>query len=110
MKTIIDRSECRALSECIRGKLVVIRPEFFKPQFREAKYQLVLATGGFGCDASALGTAVMVIECCENPESYRQERYNLIGEPTEEMIVEWKAMYGEFNDEVLNHIKNTDTE
>ena len=53
MKTIIDRSECRALSDHIEGKLVVIKPEFFKPQFREAKYQLVLATGGFGCDADA---------------------------------------------------------
>ena len=105
MKTIIDRSECRALSECIKGKLVVIRPEFFKPQFREAKYQLVLATGGFGCDASSLGNAVMVTECCENPERYRQERYNLIGEPTEEMIKEWKALYGEFNEEVKGQLE-----
>ena len=105
MKTIIDRSECRALSECIKGKLVVIRPEFFKPQFREAKYQLVLATGGFGCDASSLGNAVMVTEWCENPERYRQERYNLIGEPTEEMIKEWKALYGEFNEEVKGQLE-----
>ena len=104
MKTIIDRSEYRALSDHIEGKLVVIKPEFFKPQFREAKYQLVLATGGFGCDADKLGTAVFVVECCENPEHYRQERYNLIGEPTEEMIAEWKAMYGEFNDEVLRKL------
>ena len=104
MKTIIDRSECRALSDHIEGKLVVIKPEFFKPQLREAKYQLVLATGGFGCDADKLGTAVFVVECCENPEHYRQERYNLIGEPTEEMIAEWKALYGEFNDEVLRKL------
>ena len=104
MKTIIGRSECNPLSDHIEGKLVVIKPEFFKPQFREAKYQLVLATGGFGCDADQLGTAVFVIECCENPESYRQERYNLIGEPTEEIIAEWKAIYGEFNDEVLRKL------
>ena len=105
MKTIIDRSECRALSDHIEGKLVVIKPEFFKPQFREAKYQLVLATGGFGCDADKLGTAVFVVECCENPEHYRQERYNLIGEPTEEMITEWKALYGEFNEEVKGQLE-----
>ena len=105
MKTIIDRSECRALSDHIEGKLVVIKPEFFKPQFRETKYQLVLATGGFGCDADKLGTAVFVIECCENPEHYRQERYNLIGEPTEEMITEWKALYGEFNEEVKGQLE-----
>ena len=105
MKTIIDRSECRALSDHIEGKLVVIKPEFFKPQVREAKYQLVLATGGFGCDADKLGTAVFVVECCENPEHYRQERYNLIGEPTEEMIKEWKALYGEFNEEVKGQLE-----
>ena len=105
MKTIIDRSECRALSDHIEGKLVVIKPEFFKPQFREAKYQLVLATGGFGCDSDKLGTAVFVVECCENPEHYRQERYNLIGEPTEEMITEWKALYGEFNEEVKGQLE-----
>ena len=110
MKIIIDRSECNPLSDHIEGKLVVIKPGFFKPEFRDAKYQIVLATGGFGCDAGKLGNAVFVTECCENPEHYRQERYNLIGEPTEEMIAEWKSLYGEFNDEVLNHINNTDTE
>lgn len=105
MKTIIDRSECKPLSEHIKGKLVVVRSEFFKSEFREAKYQLVLATGGFGCDAGKLGDAVFVIECCENPENYRQERYNLIGEPTEETIAEWKSLYGEFNDEVQKRLE-----
>jgi hypothetical protein len=54
MKTIIDKSECLPLSEHIEGKLVVIKPNFFKPEFREAKYQLVLATGGFGCVLSKM--------------------------------------------------------
>ena len=105
MKTIIDRSECKPLSDNIEGKLVVINPDFFKPEFRDAKYQIVLATGGFGCDASKMGNAVFVTECCENPESYRQERYNLIGEPTEKMIKEWKLMYGEFNEKVQKTLK-----
>ena len=43
MKTIIDKSECKPLSDNIEGKLVVIKPDFFKPEFREAKYQ------NFGC-------------------------------------------------------------
>lgn len=100
MKTIIDRSEVKPLSDNVKGKLVVIKPDFFKPEFRDAKYQLVLATGGHGCDVSGMGNSVFVTECCENPEHYRQERYNLIGEPTEEMIKEWKSLYGEFNEEV----------
>ena len=105
MKTVIDKSECKPLSENILNKLVVVKVDFFKTEFREAKYQLVLATGGFGCDASKMGNAVSVIECCENSESYRQERYNLIGEPTEELITEWKKLYGEFNNKVLEILK-----
>lgn len=101
MVTIIDKSECKPLSDNIEGKLVVIKPDFFKPEFREAKYQIVLAAGGFGCDASKMGNAVFVEEVhTDNPEHYRQERYNLIGEPTEEIIKEWKLMYGEFNEKV----------
>ena len=42
---------------------------------------------------------------CEDPEEYRQERYNLIGEPTEEMIAEWKAKYGDFNKKVQKALK-----
>ena len=105
MKTIIDKSECKPLSDNIEGKLVVIKPDFFKPEFKDAKYQIVLATGGFGCDADKLGTAVFVTECCEDPEEYRQERQNLIGEPTEEMITEWKAKYGDFNKKVQKALK-----
>ena len=101
MKTIIDKSECKPLSDNIEGKLVVIKPDFFKPEFRDAKYQIVLATGGFGCEEGKLGNAVFVEEVhTDNPEHYRQERYNLIGEPTEEIIKEWKSMYGEFNKKV----------
>ena len=99
MKTIIDKSECKPLGDNIEGKLVVIKPDFFKPEFREAKYQIVLALSG--CDASKMGNAVYVEEVhTDSPEHYRQERYNLIGEPTEEIIKEWKSMYGEFNEKV----------
>ncbi len=106
MKTIIDRSEVKSLSGNVEGKLVVIKPDFFKPEFRDAKYQLALATGGHGCDASKMGNAVFVEEVhTDNPEHYRQERYNLIGEPTEEMIKEWKSLYGEFNEKVQKILK-----
>lgn len=108
MRTIIDKSECKPLSENIKGKLVVIDSEFFKLEFRDAKFQLVLARSGFGCDASKMGNAVFVTECCEDPEEYRQERYRLIGEPTERLIAEWKERYGEFNDKVLNALKERD--
>ena len=107
-QTIIERDDCKPLSDNITGKLVVVNSKFFRPELEDAKYQLVLATGGFGCEADKLGNAVYVVECCENPENYRQERYNLIGEPTEELITAWKKMYGEFNGVVLAKLKEND--
>lgn len=104
MKTIIDKSECKPLSDNIEGKLVVISSKFFKPEFRDVKYQIVVATGGFGCYADKMGTCVMVTECCENPEHYRQERYNLLGEPTERLVQEWKERYGDFNEKAKERL------
>ena len=107
MRIIIERSECKPLSDNIEGKIVVIGADSFKEQYRDAKYQLAVATGGFGCHADKMGNAVFVRECInDNPESYRQERYNLIGEPTDELIAEWKALYGEFNDDALKILEN----
>lgn len=73
MKTIIDKSECKQLSDHIEGKLVVINSGWFKPEYIDAKYQIVLATGGFGCDTEKNGSAVFVEEVHnDNPEYYCQ--------------------------------------
>ena len=88
----------------LEGKLLVIKDKYFKEAFRDAKYQLVLAGGGFGCRPDARGNAIFVRECHnDNPETYRIERCNndILGIATEEAISEWKAIYGEFNKEVL---------
>ena len=93
--------------ENLEGKLIVIKDKFFKPEFKDAKYQLVLATGGFGCNPASLGNAIFVKECHkDNPEEYRLERYNndILGIATDEAIVEWKSIYGEFNEDVLKVI------
>ena len=88
----------------LEGKLLVIKDKCFKEDFRDAKYQLVLANGGFGCRPDARGNAIFVTEChTDNPEAYRIERCNndILGIATEEAIAEWKSIYGEFNEEVL---------
>ena len=105
METIISKTECKRLGDNIEGKLVVINSEYFKQEYKNAKYQLVLANSGFGCYADKMGSAVYVTECCENPERYRRERYQLLGEPTEELIAEWKEKYGDFNEEVQKKLE-----
>lgn len=89
----------------IEGKVVVVTKDFFKPEFQDAKYQLVVACGGFGCNPSNLGRAVFIQECTQdNPEDYRQECYNIIGLASDELIAEWKKEYGEFNEKALGQI------
>ena len=88
----------------LEGKLLIIDICKYKEQYRDAKYQLVIATGGFGCNPSSLGNAIFVMECHnDNPESYRVERYNdnILGIATKEAIAEWKKLYGEFNASVM---------
>ena len=41
MKTIIDKSECKPLSDNIEGKLVVIKPGFFKLELRFHLFQVI---------------------------------------------------------------------
>jgi hypothetical protein len=96
--------------EIIEGKLIVLKDTFFKSEWRNAKYQLVLAAGGFGCDPSKMGNAIYVTEVhTDNPETYRIERCNndVLGIATKEAIAEWKEIYGEFNDKVLNYLNKT---
>ena len=91
-------------NEELEGKLLIIKDKYFKAEYKDAKYQLVLATGGFGCRPDASGNAIFVQECHnDNPITYRIERCNndVLGIATEGAIAEWKVIYGEFNEEVL---------
>lgn len=105
MKTIITKDECYSLSHNIENRLVVINESRFRDEFKRAKYQLVLAVSGFGCKEDCYSTGVFVKECFSSnnnnsPSTYKIHRCDLIGEPTEQLITQWKDLYGEFNDEV----------
>lgn len=81
----------------LTGQYVILKPEFFKEEYRQAKYQLVKCGGGFGCTPGKLGNAIFVKEMQkDNPESYRIERCNreILGVANEETIAQFKAEYG----------------
>lgn len=93
MNRIFGKNDYRDLEkgETFEDHFVIIAPEFFKPEFRDAKYQLFYAVGGFGCDPTKLGNAVFGADC---DEEYRQEKYNILGVATEDAIKEWESVYG----------------
>ena len=104
MTKIFTKADVRQLEngETYEGKFVIIKPEWFKPEYRSAEYQLFYATGGFGCDPNKMGNAVFGADCTE---MYRQERYNLLGVATEEAIQEWEKEFGKNRQVLIDNTK-----
>ena len=101
MEMLFSENDYRPLEkgETYEGKFVIISPDYFKPEYRSAKYQLFHAEGGFGCDPSKMGNAVFGRDF---EEQYRQERYNILGVATEEAIQQWEKTYNMIREDILN--------
>lgn len=72
------------------NQIIVIQPEKLNPAARTADHQLLLATGGNGCNPEARGTAVF----CTNlftGESMRWERHHIAGIIHPDRMPEWGA-------------------
>ena len=51
----------------LEGRYLILKEEFFKPEFRLEKYQLVLCVGGIGSDPSKIGNptngVTKIVDC-----------------------------------------------
>ena len=101
MEMLFSENDYRQLEkgETYEGKFVIIKPDYFKPEYRSANYQLFHADGVFGCDPSKLGNAVFGRDF---EEMYRQERYNILGVATEAAIREWERVFHMSREVMLN--------
>lgn len=80
------RQDNRSLD--IMGKVVVVRADALRPEYRSAEHQLVLVEGGNGSRGNALGTTCF----CKNlysGESVSWKRYDIQGEVKPEHMPEW---------------------
>ena len=71
----------------IVGKVVVIKAQVNRYEYRHSAYQLVLATGGFGASGGR-GQAVFGT-CLANGKRARWERYDILGEIRPEKMPDW---------------------
>ncbi|OME19784.1 hypothetical protein [Paenibacillus odorifer] len=60
------------------GRIVVVRPDRLRPEFRTADNQLVWVTGGFGASGNSRGRAVYA-ETLYTGDEYRYNREGLMG-------------------------------
>lgn len=92
MNVLFDENDYRQLEEgeTYENKFVILRPEYFRPEFRSAKNQLFLAEGGFGCDPTKIGRAVFGKFW---DEAVRINRDDILGVATEQAIKNWEKYY-----------------
>ena len=73
MYTLKDCTDENVYNSDLQGRFVILKEDFFKPEYQSEKYQLVLCTGGFGCNPTE-GNFIFVTEINSNPKSYKIKR------------------------------------
>lgn len=88
--TEITADECNSISymDSIENKVVVIKGNILRPEFRHASHQLMLCTGGFGSQGSARGRTCYCISLYDGRKTscYRSD---ILGTMDKEMLPAW---------------------
>lgn len=75
-------------SQSLENKVVILRPDCLRPEYRTADKQLLLATGGFGVHANSRGRAVYTVNIYSGKES-RWNREDIMGILKPEYMPDW---------------------
>ena len=76
----------------LQGKIVVIKQEVLRPEYRRATSQLQLCTGGFGASPNSRGTACYCTELYSGKTSCFQ-RSDILGTIAPEKLSKWAKHY-----------------
>ena len=76
----------------LNGKVIVIKPEVLRPEYRSATSQVKLCTGGFGAYPHSRGTAVFCTEVYTGRQS-RFERRDVLGVLEPDNQPQWVQHY-----------------
>ena len=86
----ITAEDCNPISseDSIENKVVVIKGNILRPEFRYANHQLMLCTGGFGAQANARGRTCYCISLYDGRRTsfYRTD---FLGVMDEKKLPEW---------------------
>jgi hypothetical protein len=77
--------------EDYKGKILVLHPLSLNAKHRTRENQVWLATGGFGCSPTALGTTVYAV-CLSDGETTGWRRHDFMGEYKGELTAEQKVI------------------
>lgn len=90
----ITANGCTPISsdDDLNGKVVVIRPEILRREYRRATNQVMLCDGGFGASPNSRGSACYCVNLYTGKTS-RFERRDILGVLKDEQIPKW-AQHG----------------
>lgn len=88
--SIITASQCEGISskDDLHGKVIVIKPEVLRREYRAAAHQLKLCTGGFGASPNSRGSACFCTDLLTGKES-RFERRDVLGTMEPDKLPQW---------------------
>ena len=92
--TPITSEGCTPVSydDDLHGKIIVIKPEVLRPEYRRATCQLKLCSGGFGASPNSRGSAMFCTDLYSGRES-RFERRDVLGIMEPKQMPEWAKHY-----------------
>ena len=76
----------------LNGKVIVIKPDVLRQEYRVSTHQLKLCLGGFGASPRSRGSAVFCADLYSGQRS-RYERWDVLGVLESEVLPDW-AKYG----------------
>ena len=88
--TEITAKDCMPISyeDCIEGKVIVLRGDILRPEYKRASSQLMFCTGGFGAQANARGRTCYATHLYDARKT-QCRRDDILGVMSEENLPEW---------------------
>ena len=87
---LLTEADCTPISskDDLHNRVVVIKAEILRPEYRTAGHQIKLCTGGFGASPNSRGNACFCKDLRTGNES-RFERWEIIGTLEKDQLPEW---------------------
>lgn len=91
--TPLTDADCTPITadDYIKGKLIVIRQDALRQEYRMSTHQLKICTGGFGSHPHSRGSACFCVDLYSGQHS-RFEREDVLGTISEEQLPQWAKL------------------
>ena len=91
--TPLAEADCTPITadDYIKGKLIVIKQDALRQEYRMATHQLKICTGGFGSHPHSRGSACFCVDLYSGQHS-RFEREDVLGTISEDQLPQWAKL------------------